>query len=68
MFGLKSRQRIKTLESRVAELEASAVLVAIDRNGRSNIFTFARNGETFQIDTMGLLSDDVQQWRTELLS
>ncbi len=39
-----------------------ARLSSIERNGRINIFHFVRNGETFTIETMGLLGDDVNDW------
>lgn len=40
-------------------------LVAITRNGRMNVFTFERNGEHFEIETMGMLSDDIAGWKTQ---
>lgn len=73
MFG-KYRQRVERLNARIAALEAAgqelakhAILVGIERNGRSNIFKFMKGEEVFQIETMGLLSDDVAQWRKDLL-
>jgi hypothetical protein len=44
-----------------------AFLVSIERQGRSNFFTFMRNGELIKIETMGLISDDIGQWRKDLL-
>ena len=38
-------------------------LLAIHRNGRVNVFTFARGDQIFTIETMGLLSDNVDEWR-----
>ena len=52
MFGMKKK-----------EPETGAKLVAINRNGRMNVFTFERNGEHFEIETMGMLSDDVPGWK-----
>jgi hypothetical protein len=40
-------------------------LIDIQRNGRSNFFTFCRGNETFTIETMGLLSDDIAEWRKQ---
>lgn len=40
-------------------------LVAITRNGRMNVFTFERNGEHFEIETMGMLSDDLAGWKEQ---
>lgn len=38
-------------------------LLSIHRNGRVNLFTFSRSDEIFTIETMGLLSDDPDEWR-----
>lgn len=38
-------------------------LLSIHRNGRVNIFTFARHEQIFTIETMGLLSDQPDEWR-----
>lgn len=40
-------------------------LISIDRNLRFNYFTFARGNETFTIETMGLLSDNLDEWYTK---
>jgi hypothetical protein len=44
-----------------------AALVSLTREGRINRFTFLRNGQMFRIETMGLLSDDWNQWKKDLL-
>lgn len=41
----------------------SCRLIAIHRNGRVNVFTFARGDKNFTIETMGMLSDLPQTWR-----
>lgn len=77
MFG---RRRIRDLENQVATLRGALIsaveaneklsqrpfLISIRRAGRSNTFVFARNGELIQIETMGLISDDVEQWKKDL--
>lgn len=40
-----------------------AVLTDIRTEGRLNIFTFTRQGRTFEIETISLLSDNPDQWR-----
>lgn len=40
-------------------------LIAIDRNGRWIVFTFARGDKIFTFETMGLMSDNIQDWRKE---
>ena len=49
------------------EVQSRAYLIGIDRTERVNVFTFARNGEIFRIETMGLISDDIDQWTRDLL-
>jgi hypothetical protein len=51
----------------VAALEKRAFLVGIERAGKLNKFTFARNGSLSVIETYGTLSDDVNGWKKELL-
>lgn len=57
MFGIFKRTKHEPVQHNLA------VLVRIDRIGRENVFHFVRNGEVFTISTMGLLSDDVGEWR-----
>lgn len=40
-------------------------LIAIHRNGRMNVFTFARGDKIFSIETMGLWEDNVDQWKQQ---
>lgn len=40
-------------------------LIDIRRDGRVNHFTFARGEEIFIIETMGLLSDNPNEWRKQ---
>ncbi len=63
----EAEERITRAEAAAAEMAKHAYLVGINREGRSNKFIFVRNGQMFEVETMGLLSDDVQQWRKDLL-
>jgi ABC-type multidrug transport system fused ATPase/permease subunit len=38
-------------------------LISIHRQDRMNLFTFARGDEMFTIETVGMLSDDPDEWR-----
>lgn len=40
-------------------------LIAIHRNGRMNVFTFARGQTTFMIETFGVMSDEPDVWREQ---
>lgn len=40
-------------------------LINIQRDERMNYFTFARGEKTFVIETMGLLGDDVVEWKQQ---
>lgn len=63
----EAEERLARAEAAAQEMAKHAYLLGITREGRSNKFVFVRNGEMFEIETMGLLSDDVQQWRKDLL-
>lgn len=54
---------LKSLE----ELKQRSYLIGIERNGRVNKFTFVRGTEMHQIETMGLISDDLPGWKKKLL-
>lgn len=54
-------------ERRVSrDLTDNARIVAIQRTGRTNSFTFERNGTFTVIETYGTLSDDLDGWKKEL--
>lgn len=40
-------------------------LINIQRDQRMNYFTFARGEKTFVIETMGLLGDDIVEWKQQ---
>lgn len=61
------KEQLNTLLSTLKKAEDRAVLVSIERRSKVNIFTFSRNGKVFQIETMGLLGDNVEQWKRDLL-
>ena len=44
-----------------------AFIVGIEREGRVNKFTFIRDDKLIQIETMGLLSDNLPEWKEQLL-
>lgn len=60
----------KQTDDLVEQLEQAsklAVLIGIERVGRENIFTFMRGDKKITIKTMGLLSDNLPQWKDDLL-
>lgn len=73
MFGKWKRQAIRYKElfdqltkdyaALFNERHDVARLSGIRREGRVNIFTFVRNGEEFTIETMGMLSDAIPEWK-----
>lgn len=70
MFG----KRVKQLETELTKVRAAAeemasyaFLIGIERNGRTNRFTFIKNGAPYVIETMGLISDDISEWKEKLL-
>ena len=67
-------KRLKEIESSVdvvckqAELINSlSYLTDIQRVGRKNLFLFKRGEEIYQIETMGLISDNLLEWKNNLL-
>lgn len=73
VFG-KRRLIIKELKEQVEslirsneELQKFAYITGIERSGRLNKFIFKRNGETVEIETVNLISDDLPGWKNKLL-
>ena len=62
MFGSEAKQELKIVQM---HFENACKLVSVERDGRINRFVFARNGEHFIIETMGMLSDDVEGWKKQ---
>lgn len=74
IIGRKDKERIEQLEAALAAtlaynevLERRAYIVHIDRQQRMNRFTFQRGNETYTIETMGLISDNLPEWKGKLL-
>jgi len=74
MIFFKNKQRIKTLQEQLENLlkitedmRENAYLVGIEREGRTNKFIFMRNGKLIQIETIGMISDDLPEWKKQLL-
>lgn len=61
------RDTAKALQAELEKLRDRPFVIGIERSGRENIFTFARGSETYQVRTMGLLSDDLPEWKEKLL-
>lgn len=57
----------KTLLTELEKLKNHSYLIGIEREGRENIFTFARDNQVHQIKTMGLISDNLPEWKEKLL-
>ena len=59
-------ETLENLTAAARAMDGRAYLFKIDRDGRTNKFTFVRGTELHVIETMGLLSDDIEQWRNDL--
>lgn len=44
------------------QINNSCVLIGITTSGKFNVFTFARNNETFKIQTYSTISDNTSDW------
>lgn len=63
----EAQERLDRAEAAAQEMAKHAYLIGINREGRTNKFIFIRGGQMFEIETMGLLSDNPAQWRKDLL-
>lgn len=68
------REKFEQLKEHVEELvrslkaaEQRTVLIDITTEGRKLKFIFVRNNEVFEIETMRLMSDNIKQWKDDLL-
>lgn len=78
MFGFIWRRRAIAAEAQLSEtisvinalnvrIASRATLISIHRDGRRNVFTFAKNGEIHRISTMGTWDDDIEAWSKALI-
>lgn len=49
------------------QLSKRAFLMDIQRDGKLNKFMFVRDKQFHMVETMGLLSDNVNEWKEQLL-
>lgn len=61
------KHECEKLVSLIDQAKDKPYLIDIQRASRMNKFTFVRNGKVHQIETMGLMSDDLDAWREMLL-
>lgn len=61
------KERSEILLREIEKIRNHAYLIGIERQGRVNVFTFARGQEMHKIETMGLISDDLPAWKERLL-
>lgn len=66
-FDLLKQETEKLLDS-IEKLKNRPILIGIERVGRTNKFTFMRGKEIIQIETMGLISDNIPAWKEQLLN
>lgn len=49
------------------KLKKRPFLISVERVGRVNKFTFVRGSELYVIETMGLIGDNIPEWKEKLL-
>jgi len=59
-------ETLENLTAAARAMDGRAYLFKIDRDGRVIKFTFVRGTELHIIETMSLMSSDVEQWRSDL--
>lgn len=69
-----AKAQIEELEARLTEaiaaneeLSKRAFIIGMEREGRVMKFTFMRNGELFQLETISQISDNLPEWKAKLL-
>jgi hypothetical protein len=55
------------MQQELEKLKKRPFLIGIERVGRVNKFTFSRDGENYVVETMGLLSDNLPEWKEKLI-
>lgn len=63
----KLKQHVEELNHLLKEAEKRAVLIDIVVQERKLKFIFVRNNTITQIETMRLMSDNIKQWKDELI-
>lgn len=63
----KLKDMVANQQQLLEKLQAQPVLIGIERVGRVNKFTFAIGEETYVVETMGMLNDNVPEWKERLL-
>lgn len=61
------KANMDALLAQLEKMKDQTVLISIERTGRVNKFTFARGTQVHQIETMGLISDDLPGWKKDLI-
>jgi len=61
------KESAEIIQTQLLELKDRAYLIKIERKGRENIFIFSRNNKLYQIKTMGMISDNLPEWKEKLL-
>jgi hypothetical protein len=55
------------LMAEIDKLKKRPFLLSMERVGRLNKFVFCRDGEIVEVETMGLLSDNLPEWKAKLM-
>jgi hypothetical protein len=55
------------LQAEIEQLKKRPYLIGIERSGRLNKFTWAIGNEVYVVETMGLISDAIGEWKQKLL-
>ncbi len=61
------KEQTEALLAELEKIKEQTFLIGIERTGRVNKFTFVRGKSVHQIETMGLIGDDLPGWKRDLL-
>lgn len=63
----KFKESSALLLAELEELRKRPYLISVERENHINKFTFFRNGKLYVIETQALISDNMPEWKKELL-
>ena len=61
------KNRIEELLTTIREIEDRPYLIGVERQGKKNKFIFVRKNKVIEVETVGLMSDNIKGWKDDLL-
>lgn len=61
------KQTVTSMNAALQDAGQQAYLIGLERKESRNVFTFVRGGQMFIVETFSTLSDNLPQWKKDLL-